>query len=275
MHIAHHVTNRESVAAALTNYQQLKESATHFVKEKDPFDMKYLSQSAADVFFCKAYLGEDEPNIALRDYVESLAARLLFSIHPNEEISYSLNGDLYSIAPADRDYGVSMHLWNMAFFGAVLLGDSRIISSVTEMDVDKLLEATKKAKNYTFSMARALQAFYRKEKGYPDLLTKALEENSQVPKDSLLHDKALDIDGPPLELLYLFLIEDSARFNDSLKEALEWHRKYHQRLEKKGMADNSGLVSLPICCMVKLAKKIKGFTPEHTSDYMPEYLIKV
>jgi len=273
MHIAHHQQQKDLIKQALVNYESLKTSAIKHVQETDKFDMDYLSQSCLDVFFCKAFLGEDNDNKDLQDLIDSLTANLNFSVHIGKEIAYKFQGKIITVTPEPRNYGVSMHIWNMAFFGAIILDDAELLKTLMNIDLEELLTASGKKKDYTFNMAIALKAFYLKQTGYPELLADALKANMDVPKNHLLYDKAMDIDGPALELLYLLLTEKNEQFNERLLKALEWHKKYYMRLEKKKIQSNVGLVSLPICAMVKLAKELKKMEIEHTSDYLPAYLL--
>jgi hypothetical protein len=275
MHVTHHFNKKELIVQALVNYESLKQSAITHVQEKDKYDMEYLSQSCLDVFFCKAYLQDDKGKLALRDFIDALTARLLFSLNVSKQISYTFRNNTYTIIPEKRDYHVSTHLWNMAFFGATVLNDKKILEILSNMDLNALLTVSNKKKNYTYSMALALKAFYLKEKEYPDLLSKAIQETIELPTDNLLYDKALDIDGPALELLFLGLMERNEQFNEKLLMALEWHKKYYKRLENKNIQDNTGLISLPICAMVLFAKRIKNFTIAHSSDYLPGYLLEI
>lgn len=116
MHITHHQQQKNLIEQALVNYVFLKESAITHVSEKDKFDLEYLTQSCLDVFFCKAYLRQDNDNLELRDFIDTLTANLVFSINAGKEIKYTFRGKTITITPDDRDYGVSTHLWNMAFF---------------------------------------------------------------------------------------------------------------------------------------------------------------
>lgn len=274
MHIAHHQQQKNLIKRALVNYEFLKTNAIKHVQETDKFDMDYLSQSCLDVFFCKAFLGEDNDNKDLQDLIDSLTANLNFSVHVGKEIAYTFQDKTITVTPEARDYGVSPHIWNMAFWGSIILDDTESLKTLMNIDLEELLNASGKKKDYTFNMAVALKAFYLKQTGYPELLADALQANMDVPKNHLLYDKAMDIDGPALELLYLLLLERNEQFNERLFKALEWHKKYYIRLEKKRIQSNTGLVSLPVCAMVKLAKKLKQINIEHTSDYLPEYLLK-
>lgn len=275
MHITHHITQKDLIVRALKNYETLKDSAMAQVKEGTVPDINYLADCCLDVFFCKAFLQEDKDNTALQDFVDTLTASLNFPLHKGKTITYKLRNKQYQVTPAGEDYYVSFHIWNMAFLGATLLNDPENLKILTEMNFDKLAELHKKKKNYTYSMSVALKAFHLKQKNFPELLQAALQENMDVPEKDPLYDKALDIDGPALELLYLLLQERNEQFNERLQEALEWHKKYAARLEKKDMQDNTVLISLPICTMVVLAKRIKNFTIDHSSEYLPGYLLNV
>jgi hypothetical protein len=272
MNVEHHFPDKEPIAAALKNYEMLKDEAFEAAETQASPDMQYLATRSLDVFFGEAYLQTDKNNIALQDFSDAYTALLLFALNRGKTIQCQWRGKERTFDVADKTYMVSPHVWNMAFFAAIVLDDDHNLKALLDMNIDDIITASGRPKTYTYDKAVALQAFYKKTQGYPELLTKALEQNMQVPKSDLNYDKAMDIDGPALELIYLMLTQSNEKFNAKLLDALKWHNKYYTRILKKNQADNTGLISLPLSAVIKLAKRIKHFTIEPASDYIPEYL---
>jgi|GEM_PF-7086070 len=272
MEVTHHLDQKESVTKMLADYEDLKARAIANIKEYNPSNIGYLTDTCADVFYSKAFLGAPDAKEALRDYVDALVASLHFALHAGKKFSYTFKGETVEVTAEDKDYQVSPHTWNTAFFGATVLGDAKTLDALCAIDLEQLAATSKEEKDYTLSMAVALKAFYTKDDKYPELLRDALKDNMNVPKDNWLYSKAMDIDGPALELLYLLLLERNEQFNERLLDALKWHKRYSLMMINKGYDNGTFLISLPISAMVKLAKKLKQIPIEHTSPYIPGFL---
>lgn len=126
---------------------------------------------------------------------------------------------------------------------------------------------------YIYDWVAALQSFWaRRSTEMWDQLVAAIRATD--PEGPLVTDKETMLKQlyPPLELFQLCNRQETARFNESLTQALTWHNEYWTDDEARSLSSD-GLVALGPLAIACMAYD-NDFPIEVESEYLPKHLLR-
>lgn len=126
---------------------------------------------------------------------------------------------------------------------------------------------------YIYDWVAALQSYWaRRSTEMWDQLVAAIRATD--PEGPLVTDKETMLKQlyPPLELFQLYNRQETARFNESLTQALTWHNEYWTDDEARSLSSD-GLVALGPLAIACMAYD-NDFPIEVESEYLPKHLLR-
>lgn len=161
--------------------------------------------------------------------------------------------------------------WLTALYLAMICRDRPRLDALAGIPVELLRESSYEYDEFLYSWVRALQIRWR---GEANLIDTVLEAMNGTDPERLARFQAapvLQLYYPPMELFYHLTQREDAKFNDSLANALDLHRRYWTA-EAERVRDPEGFVALGPLAMACLARDA-GVTIEVESDYLPIHLL--
>lgn len=162
--------------------------------------------------------------------------------------------------------------WLTALWLAMICRERPRIDLLTSIPID-LLRASSPLDEFVYVWVRTLQTYWTR--GGENLVDKLLEAMRGTDPGRLEHlseETVLQLYYPPVELFYHLTQRDDARFNESLANALELHKRYWSgEVDRRRSPD--GFVALGPLAIACLARDV-GVSIEVESDYLPQRLLE-
>ncbi|MGW2256157.1 immunity 49 family protein [Kitasatospora sp. NPDC001660] len=173
-------------------------------------------------------------------------------------------------ATGPQDY-LHAGAWLNAFYLAVICREDERINQLAQIPVEFIRASGMEFDDYVYDWIRALQLAWSGDPQLWDPLVAAVRgtapENARIASTELM----LKILYPPLELFQLYLRRETESFNQTLVNALTWHKEYWTANEARSLSA-AGLVALAPLAMACLAYDA-DMPIEVESEYLPHYLV--
>ncbi|WP_280671881.1 MULTISPECIES: immunity 49 family protein [unclassified Kitasatospora] len=162
--------------------------------------------------------------------------------------------------------------WLTAFYLAVICREDDRINQLAQVPLEFLRASGMEFDDYVYDGIRALQLAWSGEPQTWDSLVAAIQgtapENARIASNELM----LKILYPPMELFQLYLRRGTASFNQSLVNALTWHKEYWTANKGRSLSA-TGLVALAPLGMACLAHDA-DMPIDVESEYLPHHLLR-
>ncbi|THA33505.1 immunity 49 family protein [Streptomyces sp. A1547] len=162
--------------------------------------------------------------------------------------------------------------WLTAFYLAVICRENDRLKQLAQVPVEFLRASGAEFDEYVYAWIGTLQNFWFGRQETWDTLLTAVQGTAPEQARIADADLMLKILYPPLELFQLYLRREDQAFNESLVQALTWHKEYWTANEACALSGD-GLVAvapLAIACMAYDADMAIGVE----SEYLPKHLIR-
>ncbi|QGV82767.1 hypothetical protein EIZ62_20005 [Streptomyces ficellus] len=162
--------------------------------------------------------------------------------------------------------------WVTAFWLAVICRDKKRLDALCQVPISLLRESGSVYDEYVYSWIETLQSYWL---GRGDVGQKLVEAaRGAAPGAASIAGPELlsKILWPPIDLFHRFVTGDQERFNDSLVDALTWHKEFWTADAERAQ-DSDGFVAvgpLAVACFAHDA----GFPVEVESEYLPKHLLR-
>jgi hypothetical protein len=160
--------------------------------------------------------------------------------------------------------------WRSGFFMAAVCRDRRSLDTLGQTPMDVLRGSSTKGDECMYLFAHALQGLWRREPDTAKRVQAALEATDPTRLSISPEEFVLNVTVPELELVFRFLLGEAAAFNEALSFALERHKKYWGKGDRK--RDTLGWLALGPLAMASFAHDA-GRPVEVESDYLPMRLV--
>jgi hypothetical protein len=208
---------------------------------------------------------------AVRLGAEAMAALFAAATAGQGQVEVRLGGRTVS-APAAVDLSlVHPGNWQSGYFLAAIAREADLLEVLCRTPTELLRQSSSKADEYAYLYVDALRAFWRREEQAPALLLQALKATDPEQLQLASADYVLDLVVPQMEVLYRLMDADAAGFNKALEKALELHRGYWKKGDRKN--DPEGYISFPLTGLASLAQD-SGVPVRVESDYLPPALVQ-
>jgi hypothetical protein len=161
--------------------------------------------------------------------------------------------------------------WRIGWWLAHVVRDRRAIDQLGATPVDVLRRSSSRSDESQYLYVEALQAIETRSPDWGTRLQRALDATDPERYKLAAGEFVLDILVPEMELLFHLGTGDEAAFRETLQFALERHKKYWTRANRK--QDPDGYLALGPLAIASMALQA-GFGVEVDSDYLPRPLLE-
>ncbi len=218
----------------------------------------------------------DSSAAELRRYIcdgaKAAAGIALASSQTSGEVKVDLGPDhLVPVKAAGPNDACHIAMWRTGFYMGVICGDLASVDVLCALPIDLLRQSSTKGDECLYLFADALQRFWRHDTDVSPRLTAAVEATDPKSLRISPEEFILNIMVPEMELFYRFLTGEVAPFNETLLFALQRHKKYWTKGDRK--KDSDGYLALGPLAICVLASRT-GIPIEVQSDYIPATLLR-
>lgn len=269
-HIPRHAINIERAREGASNSERVLKKVTAAAP----------SRAALSVLLsvAKSYVGELaalDPKPAklmraLRLGAQSAAAIFALGCETTGEVEFALADQrlrLPATGPTDASH---VGNWRSGWWLAQIVRDEAAIATLSATPLEVLRGSSTRADACEYLLVEALQAFHQRAPDWGTKLQAALDATD--PEHNKITDEefVLNILVPDIQMLYYIGIGDIGPFNEALAFALERHKKYWSKGDRK--LEPEGFLALGPMAIAGFAVEA-GMPIEVSSDYMPLDLI--
>lgn len=182
------------------------------------------------------------------------------------DIEFSLGDRHARLAATGPTDATHVGNWRIGWWLAHIVRDRAAIATLAATPVDVLLGSATRADTCQYLFIEALQAFEKREVGWSAKLQEALDKTDPDKNKITDEEFVLNILVPEMQMLYCYAIGEIVPFNEALLFALERHKKYWSKGDRK--RDPDGYLALGPMAIATLARDA-GMPIEVESDYLP------
>ncbi|MFJ4903266.1 MULTISPECIES: immunity 49 family protein [unclassified Streptomyces] len=161
--------------------------------------------------------------------------------------------------------------WLDAFYLAVICREAARLDMLARVPVSLLREFGGTLDEYAYAWVETLQSFWLRRDDLRTHLVRAVELSAPEQARVLDAETMTKLRYPSIMLLYRYLRNDTAAFNEALADAVRWHKEYWTADEDRTQ-NILGIVALAPLAIACLAKA-NGMAVEMESGYLPEALL--
>ncbi|MFB7169769.1 immunity 49 family protein [Streptomyces sp. NPDC056254] len=154
--------------------------------------------------------------------------------------------------------------WLLAYWLAVICREQRRMTELSEVPLERLRSADD-------SWVETLQSFWLRRDDLRTHLVRAVDLSAPDQARVIDAEEMGKLRYPPIMMLYRYLRNDAAGFNEALADAVRWHKEYWTADEDR--AHNIlGVVAIAPLAIACLAKA-NGIPVEVETDHLPQALL--
>ncbi|MFG3495849.1 immunity 49 family protein [Streptomyces sp. NPDC047928] len=161
--------------------------------------------------------------------------------------------------------------WLDAFYLAIICREAARLDMLAQIPVSLLRDFGGVLDEYTYAWVETLQSFWLRRDDLRTHLVRAVDLSAAEHARVIDAEEMTKLRYPPIMMLYRYLRNDVAGFNDALADAVRWHKEYWTADEDR--AENIlGIVALAPLAIACLAKA-NGLQVDVQSGYLPQALL--
>lgn len=166
---------------------------------------------------------------------------------------------------------LNANTWLDAFYLAVICRESARLDMLARIPVSLLRDFGGTLDEYAYAWVETLQSFWLRREDLRAHLVRAVDLSAPEQARVLDTETMTKLRYPPIMLLYRYLRGDADSFNETLADAVRWHKEYWTADEDRTQ-NIQGVVALAPLAIACLAKA-NGIPIEIESGYLPEALL--
>jgi hypothetical protein len=161
--------------------------------------------------------------------------------------------------------------WLDAFYLAVICREAARLDMLARIPVSLLRDFGGTLDEYAYAWVETLQSFWLRRDDLRTHLVRAVDLSAPEQARVLDAETMTKLRYPPIMMLYRYLRNDAAAFNEALADAVRWHKEYWTADEDRALNIQgvAALAPLAIACLAKA----NGIPVEVESGYLPEALL--
>ncbi|MGW2647874.1 immunity 49 family protein [Streptomyces sp. NPDC001393] len=183
-----------------------------------------------------------------------------------------VDGEVRSLPATGPQFYLNAGSWITSWYLATICRENARLEQLAGVPVSFLRQSGTEFDEYLYDWVEALQSFWH---GRADLMWDKVVAavNGTDPAVARIGDTELllKILYPPLELFHLYQRQEVERFNETLINALNWHKEYWTATEERAQ-NSDGLVALAPLALACMARDA-GFPIDVESEYLPKELL--
>ncbi|MFC8915131.1 immunity 49 family protein [Streptomyces sp. NPDC057116] len=204
--------------------------------------------------------------------MQSGAAMFAAATTSEESVECRIHHEMRTVPATGPQPWVDAGNWVTAFWLAVICRDQERMTDLCQVPVSLLRDSGSVYDEYIYSWVEALQLYWLQRQEFGQKLVEAARGAAPGAAGTAGPELLSKILWPPIDLFHRFVTGDNERFNDSLADALRWHKEYWTADADRAQ-DSDGLVALGPLAMACFAYDA-GFAIEVESEYLPRHLLR-
>lgn len=242
------------------------------VAKKDGDALSQLLTVARSYAGYLSVIEPESPELCMALRIGAQAANAIFTTASSASgaVQVLLENDLVQLPAIGTTSTSYAGNWMSGLFMAIICQDGQALHTLIHTPVSVLRQSSTKGDECMYLFVEALQGFLKRDRETSSYLLKALEA-TDPDRLSIDPEYVLSILVPEIDLLYRILEMDATAYNQALEKALEKHRQYWSKGQRK--TNPSGYLALGPLAMSVCAINI-GIPIEVESDYLPMRLVK-
>lgn len=191
---------------------------------------------------------------------------------PNREtVTCKIRQEERHLAATGTQTYLHANTWLNAFYLAVICREAARLDMLARIPVSLLRAFGGALDEYTYAWVETLQSFWLHRDDLRTHLVSAVDLSAPEHARVVDAEEMIKLRYPPIMMLYRYLRNDAAGFNEALADAVRWHKEYWTADEDR--AHNIlGVVALAPLAIACLAKA-NGIPVEVESDYLPKTVL--
>ncbi|MFE4058334.1 immunity 49 family protein [Streptomyces sp. NPDC059096] len=161
--------------------------------------------------------------------------------------------------------------WLDAFYLAIICREEARLDMLARVPVSLLRDFGGTLDEYAYAWVETLQSFWLHRDDLRTHLVRAVDLSAPEQARVLDAETMTKLHYPPIMLLYRYLRNDVAGFNEALADAVRWHKEYWTADEDRTL-NIQGVVALAPLAIASLARA-NNLPLDIESDYLPEALL--
>ncbi|MFD9725978.1 immunity 49 family protein [Streptomyces sp. NPDC059072] len=161
--------------------------------------------------------------------------------------------------------------WLDAFYLAMICREPARLDMLARIPVSLLRNFGGALDEYTYAWVETLQSFWLRRDDLRTHIVNAVDLSAPEHARVIDAEEMTKLRYPPIMMLYRYLRNDPAGFNEALADAIRWHKEYWTADEDRA-GNILGVVALGPLAIACLAKA-NGIPVEVQTDYLPEALL--
>ncbi|KIF78928.1 hypothetical protein QR77_17810 [Streptomyces sp. 150FB] len=161
--------------------------------------------------------------------------------------------------------------WLDAFYLSVICREGARLDMLARVPVSLLRDFGGTLDEYAYAWVETLQSFWLRRDDLRTHLVRAVDLSAPEQARVLDAETMTKLRYPPIMMLYRYLRNDAAGFNEAFADAVRWHKEYWTADEDRAL-NIQGVVALAPLAIACLAKA-NGIPVEVESGYLPEALL--
>lgn len=166
---------------------------------------------------------------------------------------------------------LNANTWLDAFYLAMICREAARLDMLARIPVSLLRDFGGALAEYTYAWVETLQSFWLHRDDLRTHLIRAVDLSAPEQARVIDAEEMSKLRYPPIIMLYHYLRNDLAGFNEALADAVRWHKEYWTADEDRA-SNILGVVALGPLAIACLAKA-NGVPVDIESDYLPEALL--
>ncbi|KJK54291.1 hypothetical protein UK14_02280 [Streptomyces sp. NRRL F-4428] len=166
---------------------------------------------------------------------------------------------------------LNANTWLNAFYLAIICREAARLDMLARIPVSVLRDFGGALDEYTYAWVETLQSFWLRRDDVGAHLVRAVDLSAPDQARVIDAEEMGKLRYPPIMMLYRYLRNDAAGFNEALADAVRWHKEYWTADEDR-MQNIHGVVAIAPLAIACLAKA-NGIPVEVETDYLPQALL--
>jgi hypothetical protein len=204
--------------------------------------------------------------------MQSASAIFVAGNQTDGEVEFSIRDDVVRIPATGPTIHTDAGIWIKALWLAMICRERQRIDMLCATPIELLRASDDQYDEYIYTWVRALQIYWRQQDGLVDTLLRAMQGTEPESIQAASEEVVLQLLYPPIEMFYFLTQREDEKFNNSLANALELHKRFWTK-DAERRNDPNGFIALGPLAIACLARDA-GVPIEVESEYLPKHLLE-
>ncbi|MFE2327564.1 immunity 49 family protein [Streptomyces sp. NPDC059385] len=188
-----------------------------------------------------------------------------------ESITCKIRQEERHLATTGPQTYLNANTWLDAFYLSIICREADRLNMLARIPVSLLRDFGGALDEYTYAWVETLQSFWLRRDDLRTHIVNAVDLSAPENARVVDAETMAKLKYPPIMMLYRYLRNDAAGFNEALADAIRWHKEYWTA-DADRTENILGIVALAPLAIACLAKA-NNLPVEVQTEYLPEALL--